>query len=67
MMRKALFQWPSLEDVQPEALPPMPKKIAKNFVGTFFWSSGRDLVLTEAERLKDQVLSGSAAALVLFS
>ena len=46
-MREALFQWPSPDEVRPEALPPLPKNIAKNFTGVFFCSSGRDLVCTE--------------------
>ena len=36
LMRELLFQWPSPEEVQPEALPPLPKNIAKNFIGVFF-------------------------------
>jgi hypothetical protein len=46
-MREALFQWPSPDEVRPEALPPLPKNIAKNFTGVFFCSSGRDLVCAE--------------------
>ena len=40
---------------RPDALPPLPKNIAKNFTGTFFRENGRCLVHAEAERLRDQV------------
>jgi hypothetical protein len=48
-MRDASFEWPSPEEFRPDALPPLPKNIAKNFTGTFFKMSGRDLVRAEAE------------------
>ena len=50
--RDATFEWPSPEEVCPDALPPLPKNIAKNFTATFFKTSGRDLIWAEAERLK---------------
>ena len=55
-MRDATFKWPSLDEVRPDALPPLSKNIAKNFTGTVFKTSGRDLVQAEVERLQKQVL-----------
>jgi hypothetical protein len=51
-MRDATFEWPSPEEVCPDALPLLLKNIAKNFTATFFKTSRRDLVWAEAERLK---------------
>ena len=54
-MRDPTFVWPSPEEVRPEALPALPKNIAKNFTASFFETHGRDLVRAEAERLRRQV------------
>ena len=51
-LRDPTFEWPSLDEVRPEALPPLPKNIAKNFTSGFFKTHGRDLVRGEAERLR---------------
>ena len=64
-MRDASFEWPSPLEVRPDALPPLPKNIAKNFTATFFRASGRDLIRAKAEQLKEQVLSGSESVVVL--
>ena len=43
-MRDLSFAWPSPDEVRPEALPPLPKNIAKSFTATFFqdkWSGPR--------------------------
>ena len=54
-MRDSTFVWPSPDEVRPEALPALPKNIAKNFTSSFFKTHGRDLVRGEAERLQRQV------------
>ena len=54
-MRDTTFVWPSPDEVRPEALPPLPKNIAKNFTSSFFKTHGRDLVRGEADRLQKQV------------
>ena len=51
-MRNLTFEWPSPNEVHPDALPPLPKNIAKNFTATFFKTSGRDLVRAEVEQLQ---------------
>ena len=51
-MRDPTFEWPSLDEVRPEALPPLPKNIAKNFTSSFFKTHRRDLVRGEADRLR---------------
>ena len=48
-LRDPTFEWPSLDEVRPEALPPLPKNFAKNFTSSFFKTHGRDLVRGEAE------------------
>ena len=48
-MRDSTFEWPSLDEVRPEALPPLPKNIAKNFTASFFKACGRDLVRAEVQ------------------
>ena len=53
-MYDASFECPSPEEVRPDALPPLPKNIAKNFMATFK-TSGQDLIRAKAERLKEQV------------
>ena len=50
-LRHRSFEWP----VQPEALPALPKNIAKNFTETFFRVKGRGLVEMEAARMKEKV------------
>jgi hypothetical protein len=54
-MRDASFEWPSPEEVHPNALPLLPKNITKNFTATFFKTCGRVLIWAEPERLKQQV------------
>ena len=54
-MRDSTFVWPSLEEVRPEALPALPKNIAKNFTASFFKTHGKDIVRGEAKRLRRQV------------
>ena len=39
-MRDASVEWPSLEEVRPDALPPLRKNITKNFTTTFFKTRG---------------------------
>jgi hypothetical protein len=54
-LRDLTVQWPTPEEVRPEALAALPKNIAKNFMVTFFKEKGRDIVEHEGERMKDQV------------
>src|SRR6185437_8182312 len=54
-MRDPTFEWPSPDEVRHEALPPLPKNIAKNFTSSFFKTHGRDLVRGEIDRLRKQV------------
>ena len=54
-MRDPTFEWPSPDEVRPEALPPLPKNIVKNFTSSVFKTHGRDLVRGEADRLRKQV------------
>ena len=54
LLRDASFEWPSLDSLRPEALPALPKNIAKNFT-KYFHEKGRLLVDVELERMKDQV------------
>ena len=48
------FEWPSLDSLCPEALPPLPKNNAENFAA-YFHEKGRGLVTQEMLRMKDQV------------
>ena len=54
LLRDSCFEWPSLDSLRPEALPALPKNIAKNFA-KYFHEKGRLLVDVELERMKDQV------------
>ena len=54
-LRDPGVQWPSAEEVKPEALPALPRNIAKNFMATFFQERGRELVAHEGDRMKAQV------------
>ena len=65
-MRDASFEWPSPDEFRPDALPPLPKNIAKNFTATFFKMSGGDLIRAEAEQLREQVPSGFGFVVFLF-
>ena len=48
-MRDSTFEWPSLDEVHPEALPPLPKNIAKNFTASFFKTCRGDLIQAEVQ------------------
>jgi hypothetical protein len=48
-------QWPTLEEVKPEALAALPKNIDKNFMATFLQERGHELVAHEGQRMRDQV------------
>jgi hypothetical protein len=48
-------QWPSADEVKPEALAALPYNIAKKFMATFFQEKGRELFAHEGERMKAQV------------
>jgi len=54
-LRDPAVQWPSTDEVKPEALAALPRNIAKNFMATFFQENGRELVAHEGERMKAQV------------
>ena len=54
LLRDLSFQWPSLDSLCPEALPVLPKNIAKNFA-KYFHEKGQVLVRLELEHMKDQV------------
>ena len=54
LLRDASFEWPSLDSLCPEALPPLPKNNAENFAA-YFHEKGRGLVTQEMLRMKDQV------------
>jgi len=53
-LRDPSFEWPSLDSLRPEALPPLPKNIAKNFAA-YFHENGHGLVHVEMLHMKDQV------------
>jgi hypothetical protein len=53
-LRDASFEWPPLYSLHPEALPTLPKNIAKNFA-KYFHEKSRGLVDLELEHMKDQV------------
>ena len=54
LLRDSCFEWPSLDSLRPEALPVLPKNIAKNFA-KYFHEKGRGLVDVELECMKDLV------------
>ena len=54
LLRDSCFEWPSLDSWCPEALPVLPKNIAKNFA-KYFHEKGQLLIDAELERMKDQV------------
>jgi len=54
-LRDPAMQWPSIDEVKPEALAALPCNIAKNFMATFFQEKGRELVVHEGARMKGQV------------
>jgi hypothetical protein len=54
-IRGPAVQWPSTEEVKPEALVALPRNIAKNFMATFFQEKWRELAAHEGERMKAQV------------
>lgn len=43
-LRDRSFEWPSVEAVRPENLPPLPKNISKNFIESLFKGTGASLV-----------------------
>jgi hypothetical protein len=54
LLRDPSFKWPSLDSLHPDALPALPKNIAKNFA-TYFHEKGWGLVSLELERMNEQV------------
>jgi hypothetical protein len=55
LLRDSSFEWTSLNSLRPDALPVLPKNIAKNFA-KYFHEKGRGLVSLELEHMTDQVI-----------
>jgi len=55
LLRDSSFEWTSLNSLRPDALPVLPKNIAKNFA-KYFHEKGRGLISLELECMTDQVI-----------